>query len=77
MHKADLNQAVQTGLAWYYLLCAVLNVGAALYWVFWGRGKAMLAFEEKALLGVGLGFGLVAVASVMCLWGIVMIVIRR
>ncbi len=60
MHDLDLTPAVQTGLAWYCLLVALLNIGAAAHWTFWSRGQKLLGWES-VLVGVfAAGYGLLA-----------------
>jgi hypothetical protein len=55
-----LDKGLQTGLAWYYVLCAAMNVGFALYFHFMIRPRKMnLALVWYAVAGV---FGILAVA---------------
>jgi hypothetical protein len=62
MHAHDLTSEVQTGLAWFYLLCALLNVVAAIHWTFWSRGHALVKFEQGLLLAFLGGYGLATLA---------------
>src|SRR5262245_24520157 len=63
MHGHDLTYDVQTGLAWYFLLCALLNIGAAVHWTFWSRGRAFLKFEQMLLAGCAAGYGLTLIGA--------------
>ncbi len=62
MHGIDLSPEVQTGLAWYYLIAALLNVGAAAQWTIWGRDRKLQPVEQMLVLAFGAGYGLVAIA---------------
>ena len=63
MHGLDLTPEVQTGLAWFYLLCAVFNIGAAAHWTFWSRGQKFLPFEQMMVAAFGAGYGVLAVGA--------------
>jgi hypothetical protein len=60
MHGFDLTPEVQTGLAWYYLLVALMNIGAAAHWVFWSRGQKLLAMEQYLVTASGTLYGILA-----------------
>src|SRR3989304_6229419 len=62
MHALDLTPEVQTGLAWYYLIVTLLNVGAAAHWTFWSRGQKMLWFESAMTAGCGILYAILTVA---------------
>lgn len=63
MHGPDLTPEVQTGLAWFYLLCALLNIGAAAWWTFWSRGAAFVKFEQVLISAFVAGYGLLVLAA--------------
>ena len=67
MYGENLTPAVQTGLAWFYLLLALLNLGAAAHWTFWSRGQKLLGWEQAA---VGLFGGLWGVLTLGWLFGL-------
>src|SRR5882672_6942491 len=57
MHGEDLTPALETSLAWYYLLVTVLNIGAAAHWVYWSRGQKLLPFENALVAVFGALYG--------------------
>jgi hypothetical protein len=63
MHGHDITPEVQTGLAWFYLLCAVFNIGAAAHWTFWSRGQKFLPFEQMMVTAFGAGYGVLAAGA--------------
>ncbi len=63
MHGPDLTPNVQTGLAWFCLLVALLNIGAAAHWTFWSRGQRFLKFEQALLAAIGGAWGLLTLAK--------------
>jgi Cytochrome b(C-terminal)/b6/petD len=58
MYGPALTPAVETGLAWFFLLCALLNIGAAAHWVFWSRGRKLFKFEQTLLIAFAAGYAL-------------------
>jgi hypothetical protein len=64
MHAEDLTASVANVLAWYYVLCALLNLGAAAYWT-WGRPDRKLAdWQVYALAGFSGAYGLAVLIAV-------------
>src|SRR5262245_32522704 len=62
MYGPNLTPEVQTGLAWFFLLCALLNLGAAAHWTFWSRGQKLVKFEQTLLIAFIAGYSLLTVA---------------
>jgi hypothetical protein len=63
MHEEVLTTSVQTGLAWFCLLAALLNIGAAAHWTFWSRGQRFLGFEQALAAAMGVAYGVIAIAK--------------
>jgi hypothetical protein len=72
MHGHDLTPEVQVGLAWFYLLAAVLNLGGAFHWVYWARGKQLTQIGSQIVMAAG---GLYTVSAVAYLVGLPSIVV--
>src|SRR2546426_3080672 len=75
MHGPDLTPDVLTGLAWFYLLITLLNLGAAAHWVYWSRGQKLLPFEQVLAAIFLAGYGLLALGWLFGLPSIALYVI--